>query len=208
MLRFVDHLVFATPDLDEGIRLIERVFDAHVTPGGRHKHWGTRNALVSLGETTYLEIIGPDPERSTRETPHLFRIDQIDEPRLVTWAAKGANLSGIVASARSRGVDLGDISQGSRLLPDGTELRWRLTDPYAERVGGVIPFFVDWGETTHPATALPSQCELITVNLEHPHPEQAERAMRAVGITTQVAAGDTSQIRATIRTPNGIVELT
>ncbi|MDK1010172.1 MAG: VOC family protein [Actinomycetota bacterium] len=65
MLRFVDHLVYSTPDLDEGIHLVEQLFGTDVTPGGRHENWGTRNALVSLGESTYLEIISPDPTPPT-----------------------------------------------------------------------------------------------------------------------------------------------
>ena len=117
MLRFVDHLVYSTPDLDEGIHLVEQLFGTDVTPGGRHENWGTRNALVSLGEASYLEIIGPDPQRSIRQTPRLFNIDRVDRPRLVTWAAKGSNLTDIVASARSAGIDRGDVSHGNRLLP-------------------------------------------------------------------------------------------
>ncbi len=87
-------------------------------------------------------------------------------------------------------------------------LEWQLTDPYADRMGGIIPFFTDWGDTAHPAAALRAHCELIAVNLEHPHAQEAELAMKSVGITTQVVTADTSQIRASIRTPNGIVNLT
>ncbi|MEE8485479.1 MAG: VOC family protein, partial [Acidimicrobiia bacterium] len=68
MLRFVDHLVYSTPDLDEGIHLVDQLFGTDVTPGGRHENWGTRNALVSLSEASYLKIIGPDPQRSIRQT--------------------------------------------------------------------------------------------------------------------------------------------
>ena len=163
---------------------------------------------MSLGETTYLEIIGPDPERSTSQTPRLFRIDQVDRPRLLTWAAKGSNLTDIVASARSRGIDLGDVSHGNRLLPDGTVLEWQMTDPYTDRMGGIIPFFIDWGDTVHPAAALPVQCNLVAVNLEHPQAQEAELAMKSVSITTRIVTADTAAIRATIGTPNGIVELT
>jgi len=207
MLRFVDHLVYSTPDLDEGIHFIEQRFGANVFPGGRHENWGTRNALVSLGETTYLEIIGPNSERSNRQTPRLFSIDRIDRPCLVTWAAKGSNLTDIAIAARSAGIDLGSVSHGSRLLPDGNVLSWQLTDPYADRMDGILPFFIDWGDTAHPLAALPAECALLAVNLEHPHAQRAELAMKAVGITTHVATADAAAIRATIRTPNGIIEL-
>jgi hypothetical protein len=208
MLRFVDHLVYSTPDLDDGIRFIEQLFGTNVIPGGQHENWGTRNALVSLGETTYLEIIGPDPERSTREMPRLFNIDQVDRPRLVTWAAKGSNLTDFVASARSRGIDLGNVSHGNRLLPDGTMLEWQLTDPYTDRMDGIIPFFIDWGKAVHPAASLPAQCDLIALNLEHPQAQEAEFAIQSVGITTRIVTADKARIRATIGTPNGIIELT
>jgi hypothetical protein len=208
MLRFVDHLVYSTPDLDDGIHLVEQLFGTDIVAGGRHENWGTKNALVSLGEASYLEIIGPDPEQSIHQTPRLFNIDRIDRPRLVTWAAKGRNLTDIVASARNAGIDLGDVSHGTRVLANGTMLRWQLTDPYADRMGGIIPFFIDWGDTAHPAAALPTLCNLIAVDLGHPQAQEAKLAMKAVGITTQVVTADTPRIRATIRTPNGIVELT
>lgn len=208
MLSVVDHLVLSTPDLDEGIGYIEHLLGTEVVPGGRHPDYGTSNALVSLGEHMYLEIVGPDPQRSTARMPVLFRINQVNEPRLVTWAAKGPKLADTVASARTAGIDLGEISGGARLRPDGTTLRWRLTDPYTDRMAGIIPFFIDWGDTTHPAATLPAQCELLTVNLDHPDAEKAERGLRAVGVITQVVTSDTARIRATIRTPDGIIELT
>ena len=87
-------------------------------------------------------------------------------------------------------------------------LEWQLTDPFADRLDGIIPFFIDWGDSEHPAASLPQHCELVAIDLEHPHAEEAEFAMEAVGVPTQVAAADTAAIRATIRTPNGVIELT
>lgn len=208
MLRFVDHLVYVTPDLDEGVRFIEHLFGTDVIEGGRHENWGTWNALVSLGTTSYLEIIGPDPQRSTSRMPTLFKIDQVDRPRLITWAAKGTDLTDVVASAERGGVDLGDVSDGNRILPDGSMLEWQLTDPYADRMDGIVPFFIDWGDSAHPAALLPQSCELVAIDLEHPHAEEAEVAMEAVGVPTQVVAANTAAIRVTIHTPNGAVELT
>jgi hypothetical protein len=204
----VDHLVYAAPDLSEAIGSVEHLLGCSVVPGGRHRDWGTRNALVSLGDATYLEIIGPDSESTIDGPPTLFGIDRLDEPRIVTWAAKGSNLSGIIASARRAGVDLGSVSGGRRALPDGSTLAWQLTDPFADRVGGVVPFFIDWGASSHPARSLPPTCELLTLEVEHPDPERVLAAMAALDVALDVVAAPGIRITATIQTPRGVVTLT
>ena len=206
MIPFVDHLVYAVPNLVEGIAGIERLFGCDVVPGGRHESWGTANALVSLGESCYLEIIGPDPETSIDGTPTLFGIDVLKAPKLVTWAAKGDDLERIIRRASLAGVDLGSVSSGGRELPDGSALSWRFTDPFAERADGVVPFFIDWADTTHPATLLPRECHLLEVSVTHPDAIEVETALSAIGVPLSVTAGDV-EITATIQTPNGTVEL-
>lgn len=204
----VDHLVYAVPDLAAGISSIEHLFGCSVVPGGRHEKWGTRNALVSLGETCYLEIIGPDPEATMDGDPVLFGIDRLEGPRLVTWAAKGNDLETTIGRAAAVGVDLGSVFPGSRELPDGSVLAWHLTDPFAEREDGVVPFFIDWGDSPHPAAILPLACELLGLAVAHPDAARIASALRAIGVPMDIATRSTVSITATIRTPNGVVELT
>ena len=45
----MDHLVFAAPDLDEGVRHIETHLGVATSSGGRHAGYGTKNRLVGLG---------------------------------------------------------------------------------------------------------------------------------------------------------------
>ena len=207
MISNVDHLVYATPDLDAGIASVEHLLGCTAVPGGRHEDWGTRNALISLGDTAYLEIIGPDPESTLGTDPMLFGIDRLDGPGLVTWAAKGTRLADLVTSARAVGVDLGRVSTGSRALPDGSTLAWELTDPFVDRFGGVVPFFIDWGESPHPAAMLPGSCELVDLTLRHPDADAVERSLRAIGVPMDVTEVGSVQITATIRTSHGVVEL-
>ncbi|MGH2372004.1 MAG: VOC family protein, partial [bacterium] len=114
------------------------------TFGGQHSGRGTRNALMALGPATYLEIIAPDPEQAPPKTPRPFGIDRLKESRLVAWAANGKELDLLRRDAASKGVELGEVSSGSRQRPDGVVLSWRSTNPRTEVADGIVPFFIDW----------------------------------------------------------------
>ena len=53
--------------------------------------------------------------------------------------------------AAHAGVKLGEVIDGSRQRADGVVLSWRFTDPRTVAFDGLIPFFIDWGKTPHPA---------------------------------------------------------
>ena len=132
MLRFlsrIDHLVYATPDLEGGVERIETLLGVRATLGGKHPGRGTRNALIALGEWTYLEIIGPDPDQSTPSADLSFGIGDLDQPTLVTWAVKAAELERLAEESKIHGLGLGPISERTRKQTDGTLLSWKLTAP-------------------------------------------------------------------------------
>ena len=100
LLSSVDHLVYATPDLQMGVDRVQKMLGVRAAAGGQHPGRGTRNALLSLGPGRYLEIIGPDPEQPKPAQPRPFGIDALKAPRLVTWAAKGTDLERLTSDAR------------------------------------------------------------------------------------------------------------
>ncbi len=202
-----DHLVYAAPDLAAGIDRVTELLGVPPVPGGRHPALGTRNALVGLGESAYLEILAPDPASPPPDRGLLFRLDELPGPKLVTWAATGGRLEPLVEKARRAGVDLGPIQAGSRRQPDGSLLSWTLTDPHAPREGGVLPFLIDWGTTPHPAAALAHPCVLLGLRAEHPDADRVRARLAVLGLAVDVASGSVPGLAATIRGPNGTVEL-
>jgi hypothetical protein len=155
----------------------------------------------------YLEIIGPDPDAPRPLRPRPFNIDSLTAGYLVTWVARGENLEGIVEDARTSGVDLGGIQAGSRRQKDGSALAWTMTDLYAPREGGVIPYFIDWGATPHPAGGSPTGCVLLDFHAEHPNAERVGAILAHLGLDLSVHLGPNPLLVATIQTPRGRIEL-
>lgn len=203
----VDHLVYAAPDLQAGIDEIERLLGVRATIGGRHPGAGTRNALVSLGPTAYLEIIAPDPEQATYQTPRMFGIDELTTPRLATWAANGTNLNRLAEYDLGGGARLGAVAPGSRRTPQGDMLSWHYTNPRTVLANGVVPFFIDWGTSPHPARTAAQGATLVGLRAEHPDPEEVQQILGKLGVDLPVRKGQRPALIATIICPRGRVEL-
>jgi hypothetical protein len=203
----VDHLVFAAPDLAAGVTRIARLLGVEAAAGGQHPGRGTRNALVSLGPRTYLEIVGPDLDRPAPSRPRWFGIDSLREPRLVTFAAATVNIDELAERASLGGVGLGVVGHGQRTRADGVELVWRFTDPASVVCDGVVPFLIDWGTSPHPAATAPDGGVLVSLRAEHPDPSSVERCLSVLDLEMDVVNGRAPALVATIRTRYGDVEL-
>jgi hypothetical protein len=203
----VDHLVYATSDLNRGVEEIEKLLGVRATPGGQHPGRGTRNALIALGPASYLEIIAPDPEQPNPKTPRPFGIDGLKGSRLVAWAANGVDLERLRDEAARKGTALGEVMSGSRRRPDGVLLSWRYTDPQTVLADGLIPFFIDWGQSPHPARTAAPGASLIALRAEHPDAQRVQRRLQELGLDLPVKPGSTAALVATIDGPRGRVEL-
>jgi hypothetical protein len=203
----VDHIVYAAPDLKAAVESFEQRTGVRATPGGQHPGRGTRNALVALGGARYLEIIGPDPEQPKPEKPRPFGIDRLASPRIVTWAAKSAELETLFANAANKGIRLGEVGNGSRKRPDGVLLTWRYTNPGTVVADGVVPFFIDWGQTPHPSAGAAGGVTLVRLAAEHPDADRVQKTLRDLGLDLTVKSGAHPALIATLDTPRGRIEL-
>lgn len=207
LLAMVDHLVYAGPDLHAAADKVEALLGVKATPGGPHPGRGTRNMLIAIGPSAYIEIIGPDPEQPKPVLPRPFGIDALRESKLVTWSAKESDLAGRVRAAAGRGVSLGALGEGSRQRPDGLLLKWNYTDPRTVVADGLVPFFINWGATPHPAASAVKGGTLVALRAEHPDAERIRTTLGQLAIVMPVQQAASISLIATIDTPRGRIEL-
>lgn len=203
----IDHLVFAASDLDTGMSVIEKILGVRPVPGGRHPDYGTHNALLSLGADVYLEVIAPDPSLPAPEGGALFSSDTQSDPRLVTWVLQTKEIDATASAGADYGI--GSVQSGSRQTPSGAVISWKLTDPYAMPLEGAVPFLINWGNTPHPASVVPSGGQLIKLSIVHPKSAELKEAFAALKISAvEVTQGNQFSISAQIETLDGrLVEL-
>jgi hypothetical protein len=207
VLSQVDHLVYATTDLDRGIAEIERLTGVRASAGGQHPGRGTHNALLSLGPNVYLEIIARDTTQPQPTTPRAFGLDTLTTPRLVTWSAKGTQLDQLHRTAAASNIALGAVSAGSRRRPDGVLLSWQFTDPAVAIADGIIPFFIDWGSSPHPAHSAVRGATLVAFRAEHPDAQRVQQTLQQLRLKLTVSEGRRPALIATIEGPRGRIEL-
>lgn len=203
----LDHLVLATPDLAATAEWFADQTGVAPTPGGQHVGFGTRNMLVALDETSYLEIVGPDLEQDEPASPRPFGIDQLDEARLVTFAVKADDLAGHVERCAAAGVDIGTAHDMSRAKPDGTLLEWSLTMKPETDLIRPVPFLIDWRGAPSPALSSAQGISLLDLVVESPDAEALSGKLETLGVDVEVVHEDDLLIDATLDTPRGIIAL-
>ena len=209
----LDHVVIAGPDLPALVGWFAERTGVVAAPGGAHPT-GTANALVALTidgrrGPQYIELIGPNPDRSEPELPETFGISTLSAPSVQAYAVHPADIEATVAAARAGGYDPGDVSDLSRRTPDGTLLEWRLTRGEHRRID--VPFLIDWGTTPQPGLSDIPTVELVSLVRTEPDPAPLREILAAFDLgdgLAEVVAGDAAGFRLTLRTPAGdLVEL-
>lgn len=203
----LDHLIYAVPALAKAVAELAQRLGVRPTMGGKHVGIGTQNALLSLSEETYLEVIGPDLDQPPPERPRPFDIDTLTAPRLAGWVAKARDLDRQAEQARSRGYDFSPVISMSRELPDGTRLDWRLTFPAQPLGDGLVPALIDWGASLHPAKTSARGCTLVEWYGEHTRPETVRPILEAMGLMLDIRQGLAPALVAILDTPKGRVTL-
>ena len=203
----VDHLVWATPDLDEGIRELERLTGVRASPGGKHPSWATHNALLALGPGIYLEILAPDP--SVPRPPANGRSVSTGSTARGSSPGPPASRTSKTASRRSPkpASTSATSSPAAACAPTASPSEWRLTSPRAMLEAGVVPFLIDWGTSPHPSETAAPGLALVALAIEHPEPDHLRRLLTPFALDLPIHRASAPALVATIDSPRGRLEL-
>jgi catechol 2,3-dioxygenase-like lactoylglutathione lyase family enzyme len=200
----LDHILLGCNDLDRGIDFVEKHTGVRAAFGGVHPGRGTRNALLSLGEKHYLEIIALDPQQPG--APDHYGLLKLTEPRLVGWAAHPGDLNQFATRLRDANIAFDGPNPGSRKRPDGRLLQWKTLDLKDDR-DGLLPFFIEWSaDTVHPSADAPAGCKIAHFAMSAPNVVELIQVCTKLGLTANIAqGGNQPHLFATIAGPAGRV---
>ena len=199
----LDHMILGCTDLDRGIAFVEDHTGVRAAPGGVHPGRGTRNALLSLGERRYLEIMAPDPEQPDAKDPLALHLRELSEPRVVGWAVHPGDLGSFAKKLRDAGVAFEGPSPGSRERPDGRVLQWQSLT-LKDNPSRLLPFFIEWSaDSLHPSADAPAGCRLIRFEAVTSETDKLAKTAALLLLDVPIIKGEKPQLRATIAGPRG-----
>jgi hypothetical protein len=206
----LDHVLLGCADLDAGIDFVEQRTGVRAAFGGVHPGRGTRNALLSLGERRYLEVIAPDPEQDRVEQlaqKQVAHLQQLTSPSLIGWAAHPGDLEKFSAHLRETGISFEGPRSGSRQRPDGKLLQWKTLNLKDDK-DGLLPFFIEWSaESLHPSADAPKGCRLTHFAATTPNADEITKITQQLHLDLPVSLGDKPSLQATIIGPKGELPL-
>ena len=192
----LDHILLGSSDLEAGIAFIKKHTGVTAAFGGIHPGRGTRNALLSLGDRHYLEIIAPDPAQ-TGALDH-YDLKKLTAPRLVGWAAHPGDLNAFAARLRSANLAFDGPTPGSRKRPDGRLLEWKTLNLQDTR-SGLLPFFIEWNaDTVHPSVDAPAGCKILRFEFSTPESAELQRILTLLDLDISITHGEKPQLLARI----------
>ncbi len=201
-----DHFLLGGSSLEAGIQFMKDKTGIEAVRGGKHPHIGTHNALLSLGEKVYLEIIAPDPDANSLIEAYTF-LKEMNTPAIFMWAARTDKMDDLLKRVQAAGYKNSGISPGSRQRADASILKWRSLS-VETGINSVVPFFIEWDKSSkHPAIDSPKGCTIKSFEIEYPDPEKIKDVFTQLQIDVPLKKGTKASLQLKINSPKGTVSL-
>jgi hypothetical protein len=197
----LDHLVWASPSLDDAVAAFAEVSGVAAAAGGRHVGLGSRNALADLGERIYLAIDGPDATQPLADN-YGATLKALGGPVLSRFAVQTEDLSAAQAVLGRHGF-ASEVKPGGRTGANGETYSWQTLAVPDRTLGAGMPIIKTWLTPLHPSTEAPGGCRLVALRVEHPKPDLLLRLYEDLGLDLPVAAAAAPRLTAEIEGTKG-----
>jgi len=196
----IDHFVMGISELEKGVEQFNRLTGVKPVPGGKHPFMGTHNALVSLGDKLYLEILAPQPGMDMGLYSKMSKLTPL------TWAVSTNNIRGLKEKLRKQGFETTELIPGFRTTPEGSKLEWSALMVIKPAIKEV-PFFTQWkGRSVHPSETSPQGCRLHSFELSTPNADMLKRLLADLELSIKVYKSPSSVVTFVLNSPRGKVE--
>jgi Glyoxalase-like domain len=174
-----DHVVLGTSNLDQAVDDFEALTGVRPLMVVSHNGCGTKSARVAFEQCAFLELLGPDPKQPS--TPLAEKLAMLPEGKLVPvhYAVRNNKSSDLKKSTWS---DMGfECDEVTMIAKDkGMPWKWSMYFLEGHDDDGIIPFFVDWGESHHAAGRLPIVGNLEDVVVRGPADNKLHQLLNGV----------------------------
>jgi len=159
----LDHVSYATSH-DSVIDVIQRIgsqLGASFIDGGIHPQFGTRNFILPLKDSRYIEVVCPLDHPAADKTPFGQLVSKKVESGggWLTWVVAVSDLSPLEKKLQRKAVE------GHRKKPDGDELFWRQIGVLDTLDQASNPFFIQWKCNSHPSTERDSAVSMSAIEI-------------------------------------------
>ena len=174
----VDHLVWYCADLAEGERYFAERMDRGSVYGGVHPGEGTANRLLSLSDATYLEILGRDP---AQPRPALLRKSGVSQDQGFIIGPLAASIFPNCARGQvPRAFPPVNSWPEAGPFPMAGGWAGNVLDCTIMSFGALVPFFIDWMDSEHPAKTAPRGGCLAGIEVFSPQAEYSTISMESL----------------------------
>ena len=211
----LDHLSYAT-SYDQLVDVVQRIgsrIGSAFVDGGIHPRFGTRNFTMSLKNGHYLEVVCPLDHPAAEESAFGKAVSKRANQGggWMTWVVATDDISPVEERLGSNSIE------GSRKLPDGSELKWKQLGVMGTIEDSQLPFFIQWQSQEHPSDDGKAIAEILRIEIAGDEskirewlgsdPKGAFKDVEVVYRDSKDFDGETGIVSVVISGPNGEVVL-
>jgi Glyoxalase-like domain len=176
----IDHIVLAAPDLEEAMEQFEKMTGIGAVVAGSINGLGIKCSRISFNDSSYIEIIAPDP-KSSGPIGQLLKSKGITELTPFHFAIRSSKVETLKDEVKKFGYVPDHITMfgGHK---DGTPMKWEMLYLYGHSLGGICPFFINWSNTDHPCAKLPVVGKLKKFTIRAPENDPVHKLLEHVTI--------------------------